>query len=41
MNFLAGTLLIFMDEEEAFWMLVYLVEELLPNYYALGKLVER
>jgi len=33
MNFLAGTLLLFMEEEEAFWMLVYIVEELLQNYF--------
>jgi hypothetical protein len=33
MNFLAGTLLIFMEEEPAFWMLVYIVEELLSNYF--------
>jgi hypothetical protein len=33
MNFLAATLLIFMEEEQAFWMLAYLVEELLHNYY--------
>jgi len=33
MNFLAGTLLIFMEEEHAFWMLVYFAEELLHNYY--------
>jgi len=30
MNFLAGILKIFMDEEKAFWMLSYIVEELLP-----------
>jgi hypothetical protein len=33
MNFLAGSLLLFMDEETAFWMLVYMVEDLLPNYF--------
>jgi Ca2+-binding EF-hand superfamily protein len=33
MNFLAATLLIFMEEEQAFWMLAYMVEELLHNYY--------
>jgi hypothetical protein len=33
MNFIAGTLLIFMDEENACWMLGYIVENLLCNYY--------
>eukprot|EP00026_Physarum_polycephalum_P004232 Phypoly_transcript_04249.p1 GENE.Phypoly_transcript_04249~~Phypoly_transcript_04249.p1 ORF type:complete len:606 (+),score=54.11 Phypoly_transcript_04249:73-1890(+) len=33
MNFLAATLLIFMEEEQAFWMLAYMVEELLHNYF--------
>eukprot|EP00026_Physarum_polycephalum_P005111 Phypoly_transcript_05139.p1 GENE.Phypoly_transcript_05139~~Phypoly_transcript_05139.p1 ORF type:complete len:625 (+),score=69.95 Phypoly_transcript_05139:59-1933(+) len=33
MNFVAGTLLVFMEEEEAFWMLVYIVEELLHDYF--------
>jgi len=33
MNFIAGTLLIFMEEEDAFWMLVYIVEELLRDYF--------
>eukprot|EP00026_Physarum_polycephalum_P004525 Phypoly_transcript_04546.p1 GENE.Phypoly_transcript_04546~~Phypoly_transcript_04546.p1 ORF type:complete len:598 (+),score=80.00 Phypoly_transcript_04546:350-2143(+) len=33
MNFLAGSLLLFMEEESAFWMLVYMVEDLLPNYF--------
>ncbi|PRP83163.1 hypothetical protein PROFUN_09591 [Planoprotostelium fungivorum] len=33
MNFVAAGLLIFMDEEEAFWMLAYVVERLLPDYF--------
>jgi len=33
MNFIAGTLLLFMEEEAAFWMLVHIVEELLVNYF--------
>lgn len=33
MNFIAGTLLIFMEEESAFWILVYIVEDLLQNYF--------
>jgi hypothetical protein len=39
MNFLAATLLIFMEEEHAFWMLAYMVEELLHNYYIPGFLI--
>eukprot|EP00026_Physarum_polycephalum_P005356 Phypoly_transcript_05388.p1 GENE.Phypoly_transcript_05388~~Phypoly_transcript_05388.p1 ORF type:complete len:596 (+),score=59.49 Phypoly_transcript_05388:119-1906(+) len=35
MNVLAGALLLFMDEEHAFWTLVYLVEDLLKNYHSL------
>jgi len=34
MNFVAGTLLIFLDEEDAFWMLVHIVEVLLVGYYS-------
>jgi len=33
MNFLAAIFLLFMSEEEAFWLLSVFVEELLPNYY--------
>ncbi|PRP80913.1 hypothetical protein PROFUN_11354 [Planoprotostelium fungivorum] len=33
MNFIAAGLLIFMSEEEAFWMLAFVVERLLPNYF--------
>lgn len=33
MNFIAGVLLLFMDEEDAFWCLSALVEELLPGHY--------
>jgi len=35
MNVLAGTLLLFMEEQEAFWVLVYLVETMLKNYHSL------
>jgi Ca2+-binding EF-hand superfamily protein len=35
MNVLAGTLLLFMEEEHAFWVLVYLIEDLLANYHSL------
>lgn len=34
MNFVAGTLLLFLDEEEAFYCLCALVEDILPGYYA-------
>jgi len=33
MNFIAGGLLIFMEEEHAFWMLSWIVEELLNGYF--------
>lgn len=33
MNFLAGGLLIFADEEYTFWLLVHIVDELLPEYF--------
>eukprot|EP01119_Soliformovum_irregulare_P013399 TRINITY_DN3555_c0_g1_i4.p1 TRINITY_DN3555_c0_g1~~TRINITY_DN3555_c0_g1_i4.p1 ORF type:complete len:1271 (+),score=446.37 TRINITY_DN3555_c0_g1_i4:64-3813(+) len=33
MNILAGVLLMFMDEERAFWSLAQIVEDLLPNYF--------
>jgi len=33
MNILAATLLIFMPEQEAFWMLVFIIEKLLPNFH--------
>lgn len=34
MNFVAGCLLLFMDEEDAFWSLACIVEDLLPGYYS-------
>lgn len=33
MNFIAGGLLVFMEEEEAFWTLCFIVEEMLPDYF--------
>jgi hypothetical protein len=34
LNFLAGMMLIFMSEEESFWLLITVVEKLLPpDYY--------
>jgi len=33
MNFIAGGLLIFMDEEQSFWMLCWIVENLLNGYF--------
>lgn len=33
MNFLAGFLLLWLQEEQAFWMLVYLVEDVLLDYF--------
>lgn len=33
MNFVAGYLLLFMHEEDAFWTLDAIVEDILPNYY--------
>ena len=33
MNFIAGFLLIFLREEEAFWVLCRIIETLLPNYF--------
>ncbi|KAK9834030.1 hypothetical protein WJX81_004746 [Elliptochloris bilobata] len=38
MNFVAGCLLLFMDEKDAFWSLVVLVEDLLPGYFSLQML---
>ena len=35
MNFIAGSLLLFMDEEDAFWCLAVIAEDLLPGYYDL------
>ena len=35
MNFVAGTMLLFMDEEDAFWALAAVVEDLLPGYFAM------
>lgn len=34
MNFVAGCLLLFMDEEDAFWSLAAIIEDLLPGYYS-------
>ncbi|KAL6451160.1 MSB3 GTPase-activating protein GYP3 [Candida maltosa Xu316] len=34
LNFLAGLLLIFMDEEKAFWMLVILTERIIPKVHS-------
>jgi hypothetical protein len=34
MNFVTGFLLLFMDEESAFWLLTNLVEEIVPDYYS-------
>ena len=33
MNFVAGCLLLFMEEEDAFWCLAVIVEKLLPGYF--------
>ena len=38
MNFVAGCLLLFMDEEDAFWSLAVIVEDLLPGYFSLQML---
>ena len=38
MNFVAGSLLLFMDEEDAFWSLAVIVEDLLPGYFSLQML---
>jgi hypothetical protein len=43
MNFLAGFLLLWLQEEQAFWMLVYLVEDVLLDYFGrsmIGSLVD-
>jgi hypothetical protein len=37
MNFVAGFLLGWMDEERAFWTLCNLVEDLLPAYFSKGE----
>lgn len=34
LNFLAGMLLLFMEEEKAFWMLVILTERIIPNVHS-------
>jgi len=34
MNFIAGCLLLFMEEENAFWCLTTIVEDLLPGYFS-------
>ena len=34
MNFVAGCLLLFMDEEDAFWCLTTIIEDLLPGYFS-------
>ncbi|KAK9810304.1 hypothetical protein WJX72_008307 [[Myrmecia] bisecta] len=36
MNFVAGCLLLFMDEEDAFWCLTVIVEDLLPGYFSMA-----
>lgn len=36
MNFLAGLLLLFMEEEDVFWCLGAMVEDLLPGYFSLS-----
>ena len=33
MNFIAGCLLLFMEEQDAFWCLTTIVEKLLPGYF--------
>jgi hypothetical protein len=33
LNFIAGMMLVFMQEEDAFWLLVTVVERLLPDDY--------
>jgi Rab-GTPase-TBC domain len=33
MNFVAGFLLLFLEEEDAFWTLETIVNDILPNYY--------
>jgi hypothetical protein len=33
MNFITAGLLVFMEEEDAFWMLTHIVEKLLPHYF--------
>ena len=38
MNFVAGALLLFMDEEDAFWCLAVIVEDLLPGYFSVALL---
>ena len=35
MNFVAGALLLFMCEEDVFWALTVVVEDLLPGYFAI------
>jgi hypothetical protein len=35
MNFIAGALLLFMGEEDTFWALTVVVEDLLPGYFAI------
>lgn len=34
MNFIAGGLLVFLEEEEAFWVLCWLVEHVLSGYFS-------
>ena len=43
MNFLCAFLLVFMEEENAFWSLCCIVEQLLPDYFTydvLGSLID-
>lgn len=35
MNFIAGAFMLFMGEEDAFWAVTVVVEDLLPGYFAL------
>lgn len=44
MNFLAGFLLLWLPEEQAFWLLCFIVEDVLPDHFGrnmLGSLVDQ